>query len=76
MKKKVEEIIDVAVMVFPDATTYWIEVSDNLKQDIEDKLKNFVINNPEYENSGCSSGMIQIKMPKSSYMSLRNIIGK
>jgi hypothetical protein len=61
-------IIDVVCIVLPSGETFWIEASlfnENYKP--ETIIKKWHAIHPEYDNTPCTMGIVEIKMPKIKY---------
>jgi len=60
-----DDLVTVACIALPDGKTLWI--GNHTAEYINRVFEKWKSENPEYMNTGCSSGAVVIKMPSKQY---------
>ena len=71
---EIEDVVPVVCCVFPDGTTFWLKAEKTGKETRErakDIISQWNEANPEYVNTKCTLGFVEIWMPREKYYSLQ-----
>lgn len=61
------DLIDVVCAVLPDGGTFWFELNPEDLGCGSRLIKAWVEENPQYKESNCTTGFVQIRMPREVY---------